>query len=323
MTTRAPIGPWPELPLEPWRGTKDTLHLVSQLLGKTLLATCAPQNHWWHTALRVSSRGLAGPTPVGERGLDLELDLVEHAVVLRTAGRERRLPLGGGRSMHAYLDGFRTLLRDVGLDVELWPTPVEVASPIPFDRDDAPRPYDRAQAHRFFDVLRRCDAALKGLAGRFVGKQSPVHFFWGSFDLAATRFSGRRAPERPGADPVTREAYSHEVISFGFWPGGVTQTGVAVDGPVIYAYAVPEPEGFRDARVPAPASYDPRLGEFVLPYDAVARRPEPAAEIQAFCEAVYDAGATLGGWDRATLEREGAPGKAPAIAHADLHPTTH
>jgi hypothetical protein len=260
---------------------------------------------------------------VGERGLDLELDLVEHAVVLRTAGRERRLPLGGGRSMHAYLDGFRTLLRDVGLDVELWPVPVEVASPVSFDHDDAPRPYDRAQAHRFFDVLRRCDAALKGLAGRFVGKQSPVHFFWGSFDLAATRFSGRRAPERPGADPVTREAYSHEVISFGFWPGGVTQAGVAVDGPVIYAYAVPEPEGFRDARVPAPASYDPRLGEFVLPYDAVARRPDPAAEIQAFCEAVYDAGATLGGWDRAALERDGAPGAAPAIAHADLHPTTH
>jgi len=323
MTTGAPMGPWPELPLEPWRGTRDTLHLVSQLLGKTLLATCQPQNHWWHTALRVTARGLASPAPAGERGLDLELDLVDHAIVVRTPGRDRRLPLVGGRSMHAYLDGYRALLRDVGLDVELWPVPVEVVAPVPFDRDDVPRPYDRAQAHQFFDVLRRCDAALKGLAGRFLGKQSPVHFFWGSFDLAATRFSGRRAPQRSGADPVTREAYSHEVISFGFWPGGVNQVGVAVDAPVLYAYAAPEPDGFRDAHVPDPGRYDTRLGEFVLPYDEIAPRPDPAAEIRAFCEAVYAAGAALGGWDRAILERDAAPAATPAHAHADVHPITH
>jgi hypothetical protein len=323
MKTGAPMGPWPELPLEPWRGTRDTLHLVSQLLGKTLLATCAPQNHWWHAALRVTARGLASLAPVGDRGLDLELDLVEHAVVVRTPGRERRMPLVADRSMHAYLDGYRALLREVGVDVELWPVPVEVPAPVPFDGDDVPRPYDRAQAATFFQVLRRCDAALKALAGRFVGKQSPVHFFWGSFDLAATRFSGRRAPERPGADPVTREAYSHEVISFGFWPGGVSQTGVAVDEPIVYAYAVPEPDGFRDAAVPAPGRYDGRLGEFVLPYDAVARRPDPAAEIRAFCEAAYEAGATLGRWDRPALERDGAPAAASAHAHTDLHPVVH
>jgi hypothetical protein len=322
MTTGAPLGPWPELPLAPWRGTRDTLHLVSQLVGKTLLATCAPQNHWWHAALRVTARGLAGPAPAGERGLDLELDLVDHALVARTPARERRLPLVAGRSMHAYLDAYRALLREVGLGAELWPMPVEVPGAVPFDRDETPRPYDRAQAHRFWDVLRRCDAALKALAGRFVGKQSPVHFFWGSFDLAATRFSGRRAPPRPGADPVTREAYSHEVISFGFWPGGVTQGGVAVEEPIVYAYAAPEPDGFRDAAVPAPGRYDLRVGEFVLPYDEIARRSDPAAEIRAFCEAVYDAGAALGRWDRAALEREGAPAAAPAAAHGDLHPIT-
>jgi hypothetical protein len=323
MTTGAPKGPWPELPLEPWRPTRDTLHLVSQLLGKTLLATCSPQNHWWHTALRVSARGLAGPAPAGEGGLDLELDLVAHALVVRSSGRAASLPLGGGRSMRGYLDAWRALLRDAGLDVPLWPMPVEIPGAVRFDEDETPRVYDPEQAHRFFEVLRRCDAALKGLSGRFVGKQSPVHFFWGSFDLAATRFSGRRAPERQGADPVTREAYSHEVVSFGFWPGGVSQGGVRVDEPVLYAYAAPEPEGFRDAEVPAPARYDPRLGELLLPYAQVCGGDDPAASIQAFCEAAYETAATLGGWDREALDRPAAPPAAAAGAHPDLHPTVH
>lgn len=325
MTIDAPRGPWPELPLAPWRETRDTLHLVSQLLGKTLLATCTPQNHWWHTALRVTARGLAGPAPAraGERAFDLELDLADHVVAVRTDGRSWTLPLVAGRSLHEYLDGYLRLLRDAGLDVRLWTTPVEVPDPVPFDRDDAPRAYDPAAAHRFWEVLRRCDAALRGLSAGFVGKQSPVHFFWGSFDLAATRFSGRRAPERAGADPVTREAYSHEVVSFGFWPGGVTTGGVAVDEPVLYAYAAPEPDGFRDAPVPGRARYDARLGEFVLPYEAIRARADPAAEIQAFCEAVYAAAAALGGWDRAALERQPAPRAVPAAAHPDLHPTVH
>jgi hypothetical protein len=326
MTAEAPQGPWPQLPLAPWRGTRDTLHLVSQLVGKTLLAACPPQNHWWHAALRVTARGLASPAPLEGAGgpVDLSLDLVDHAVVVATAGRARALPLGGGRSMRQYLDAYRALLADAGLAIWLWPTPVEVPGPVPFDADDAPRAYDPAAARRFHDVLRRCDAALRALAGRFVGKQSPVHFFWGSFDLAATRFSGRRAPERPGADPVTREAYSHEVISFGFWPGGVTQTGVAVDEPVLYAYAAPEPDGFRDAGVPAPARYEARLGEFVLPYEEIRAGPDPAAEIAAFCEAVYVAGATLGDWDRGALERpRPADAAAPPAAHLDVHPWSH
>jgi hypothetical protein len=224
--------------------------------------------------------------------------------------------------MHAFLDAYLRLLRDAGVEVHLWPVPVEVPDPVPFDRDEAPRPYDREAAHRFWEVLRRCDAALRELAGGFLGKQSPVHFFWGSFDLAATRFSGRRAPPRAGADPVTREAYSHEVISFGFWPGGVTQTGIAVDEPVIYAYAAPEADGFRDAEVPEPARYDAQLGEFVLPYEAVRTDHDPGARIREFCEAVYEAGATAGGWDRAALDRAAEPpADRPAAAHSDVHPT--
>jgi hypothetical protein len=289
--------------------------MTSQLVGKTLLALCPPQNHWWHTALRVSARGLVGSAPAAEgaRALDLELDLVDHQLAVCSGGHTASLPLRP-RSMRALLDEYLRLLRGAGVHVRLWTTPVEVPNPVPFDRDDAPREYDPEAARRFFEVLRRCDAALRPLANEFVGKQSPVHFFWGSFDLAATRFSGRRAPERPGADPVTREAYSHEVISFGFWPGGLTPTGIAVDEPVLYAYAAPMPPGFQDASVPAPGRWDPTLGEFLLPYEAIRTDADPAARIRDFCEAVYDAGATLGRWDRATVER------APPPEHDLSHP---
>jgi hypothetical protein len=181
--------------------------------------------------------------------------------------------------------------------------PVELPDPIPFERDEIHRDYDAAWAGRFGRVLRSCDAAIRTLADDFVGKQSPVHFFWGSFDLAATRFSGRRAPERPDADPVTREAYSHEVVSFGFWPGGLTPTGIEVEEPLLYGYAAPEPAGFREARLAPAARYDERLGEFVLPYDAVRAARDPAAEIRAFCSGVYEAAAIGGRWDRAALER--------------------
>jgi hypothetical protein len=199
---------------------------------------------------------------------------------------------------------YMALLRDLGVDVHIWTMPVEVADPIPFDRDEVHRDYDAAAAHRFWQVLRRCDATLRTLSNEYVGKQSPVHFFWGSFDLAATRFSGRRAPERPGADPVTREAYSHEVISFGFWPGGVLQTGASVGEPIFYAYAAPEPPGLKDARVsPAAARYDATLGEFVLPYEAVRTSADPAGAVREFCESAYEAGSRLGSWDRAALER--------------------
>jgi hypothetical protein len=306
---------WPALPLAPWRATRDTLHLWTQLMGKTLLAAAPPQNHWWHTTLRVSSRGLATPAfSTGELAFELELDLVDHVLeVRRSDGRSMSMPLVA-RSVRSFHEEYMAVLRALGLDVHLWTTPVEIPDPIPFERDDVHASYDPAAARAFFEVLRRCDAVLRSLANGFCGKQSPVHFFWGSFDLAATRFSGRRAPPRAGADPVTREAYSHEVISFGFWPGGALPNGATVDEPILYAYAAPQPEGFRDAAVrPAAARYDGGLGEFVLPYEAARNERDPAAAIRAFCESVYEAGATLGGWDRAALERPpDEPRAAPA-----------
>jgi hypothetical protein len=322
MAREQATHPWPALPLAPWRATRDTLHMVTQLVGKTLLARAHPQNHWWHSALRVSARGLASPSPFGDgdRELDIELDLVDHVLAVRSNGRSMAMPLVP-RSLHAFHDEYLAILRALGVDVHIRTTPCEVPDPVPFDSDEALREYDAAAAHRFWQVLRRCDAALKDLANAYLGKQSPVHFFWGSFDLAATRFSGRRAPERPGADRVTREAYSHEVISFGFWPGGATQTGLHVDEPVLYAYAAPEPAGFRDAALrPAAARYDARLGEFLLPYEAVRTASDPAAEVRAFCEDAYAAGAALGGWDRAALER--APPGLAADTRGGPRPAT-
>lgn len=313
--TRVPAAAaWPHLPLAPWDGTRHALHMWTQIMGKTLLALAPAQNHWWHTALRVSARGLASPVPIPtpDGWLDLELDLVDHVLAVRTDRRTDAIALAP-RSVHAFYDEYRALLDALGVRARFSPVPCEVPDPIPFDRDDAPRPYDAEAANCFRQVLRRCAAALESLCDGFLGKQSPVHFFWGSFDLAATRFSGRRAPERPGADAVTREAYSHEVISFGFWPGGAAASGVRVEEPVLYAYAAPEPPGFRDADLGvAGARYDARLGEFLLPYAAARAAPDPAAEIRAFCEAAYRAGASLGGWDRAALERAArAPAPGP------------
>jgi hypothetical protein len=323
MAHERSIDPWPELPLESWRATRDALHMWTQIVGKTMLALAPAQNHWWHSALHVSGRGLRTASPLcgPEHVLDVELDLVDHVLAIRTDGRIEVMPLRAG-SVHRFYDDYMALLGALGVDVHIWTTPVEVVDPVPFDGDDAARPYDAAAANRFWQVLRRCDAALRGLSNAYVGKQSPVHFFWGSFDLAATRFSGRRAPERAGADPITREAYSHEVISFGFWPGGTTPAGVRVDEPVLYAYAAPEPAGFRDAPVrPSEARYDPRLGEFVVPYAAVRAAADPARLVQAFCLDAYEAGATLGGWDRAALERPPEPRPAfGAAKHGGLHP---
>jgi len=294
----------------------------TQMIGKTLLVSL-PQNHWWHSALHVTARGIATPAPIvlGERSVEIEFDFVDHVMAVRTDERSVTTPLRP-RTVRAFYEEYLALLRAVGVGVHIWTTPVEVPGAIPFDRDEVNRDYDAAAAHRFWQVLRRCDAALKDLAGSFVGKQSPVHFFWGSFDLAATRFSGRPAPERPGADPVTREAYSHEVISFGFWPGGVLPNGATYDEPMFYAYAAPEPDGFRRAVVEPPAAgYDDKLGEFVLPYEAVRTSDAPAALVAAFCESPYAAGATLDRWNREALERRATPRTGTgAAAHAAVHP---
>jgi hypothetical protein len=304
---------WPDLPLDEWRATRDTLHMWTQIAGKTLLATCPPQNHWWHSTLRVSARGLASlPALDGDRSFQLELDLVEHRLDVRVSdGRAASMPLAA-RPVRDFYREYMAMLSALGLDVHIWTMPVEVPDPIPFDRDDVHREYDPAAAHRFWQVLRSCDAAFRVLGESWVGKQSPVQFFWGSFDLASTRFSGRRAPERPGADRVTREAYSHEVISFGFWPGGGLPGGATVDEPILYAYAAPEPPGFREARAqPPPTRYDAAVGEFVLPYAAARSAKDPQGAVLAFCRSVYLAGATLGGWDRASLERDTAAPTPP------------
>jgi hypothetical protein len=297
----------------------------TQIVGKTLLARVPARNHWWHAALRVTSRGLASvpfPGEDGERSFDVELDLVDHLLTIRASDGQRAvLPLAT-RPVRDFYAEYVERLRALRIDARIWTTPVEVAEPIPFDRDDVHGEYDPAWAHRFWQVLRRCAAAFETLADGFVGKQSPVQFFWGSFDLASTRFSGRRAPERPGADRVTREAYSHEVISFGFWPGGTLPSGVRWDEPILYAYAAPTPDGFSAAAVRPPAArWDQNLGEFVLPYAAARAAADPAAELRAFCESVYDAGAALGRWDREALERHGeAPRDAGHGAPEGLHP---
>ena len=312
-------SPWPELPLAEWLPTRDTLHMWTQIAGKTLLAACPPQNHWWHTTLLVSARGLASrPALDGGRSFELEFDLIDHQLMVRVSdGRSKSLPLES-RPVRDFYREYMSLLASLGIDVHIWTTPVEVPDPIPFDQDEVHHEYDRAAARRFWEVLRRCDAGFRTFGDGWLGKQSPVHFFWGSFDLASTRFSGRRAPERPGADRVTREAYSHEVISFGFWPGGRMLGGARVDEPVFYAYAAPEPGGFREARVaPAAARYDARLGEFLLPYAAARSAQSPEATLQAFCQSVYQAGASLGNWDRAALERGAAPPPQERAAHPE------
>jgi len=311
------LPPWPDLALSSWRETRDTLHMWTQVVGKTLLA-CPAQNHFWHCALHVSARGLVSAVPIlrGDRSVEIELDLVDHVLVVRSDGRSITTPLVA-RTVRAFHEEYLGLLRAVGLDLHIWTMPVEVPRPVPLDRDEVHREYDPLAANRFWQVLRRCDGALKEFASSFVGKQSPVQFFWGSFDLALTRFSGRRAPERPGADFVTREAYSHEEISFGFWPGGVLQSGATYEYPMFYAYAAPEPAGFRRAKVkPEAAGYEERLGEFVLPYEVVRTSEDPAAVVREFCQSVYEVGATLGRWDREAVESEPSPRHIPG---ADTH----
>jgi hypothetical protein len=300
---------WPELPLAGWRDTCATLHLWTQVVGKIRLASTPLVNHWWNVPLYLTPRGLTTSLlHHGDIAFEIQLDLLDHRLEVTTSdGVFGAMPLVAQpvSRFHAQL---RALLRDLGLEVPIWTTPVEVADPIPFERDDVHAAYDPGWVERFFRVLLAVEAVLGVFRSRFVGKASPVHFFWGSFDLAVTLFSGRRAPARPGADRITREAYSHEGMSFGFWPGGG-----AVDAS-FYAYAAPEPSGFADARViPAAARYHPELREFVLPYAAVRADPSPAERLIEFCESAYAAGAELGEWDRAALERtaEGAGATPP------------
>ncbi len=294
---------WPELSYPAWRDTAATLQLWTQIVGKIRLALSPWLNHGWHVPLYVSARGLGtSPIPVGHEILELEFDFISHLLRVRTSsGEERELPLQP-QSVADFYSRILAILKDIRIEVAINEMPNEVADPVRFSEDRVHASYDRDAAHRFWRALVQVDRVFKLFRTGFLGKSSPVHFFWGSFDLAVTRFSGRSAPLHPGGvpglpDPVTREAYSHEVSSAGFWPGGD-----AFPQPAFYSYAYPEPPGFRDATVTPGASFDVTLGEFILPYDTVREAEDPDALLLDFLVTTYHAAADAGGWDRATLE---------------------
>jgi hypothetical protein len=297
-------SPWPELPLEAWVDTYATLHLWMQVVGKVRLTLTPWMNHSWHVTLYVTARGLSTSLiPSAQRPFEIEFDFVAHRLAVKTAaGAERHVPLRA-QSVAAFYAQLMAALHDLGIEVAIHRTPNEVADPIPFDRDEVHGSYDPEYANRFWRVLVQADRVFKTFRSRFVGKCSAVHFFWGAPDLAVTRFSGRAAPVHPGGipnlpDAIAREAYSHEVSSCGFWPGGGPYPA-----PAFYAYAYPEPPGFADAAVqPDGAFYHRDLREFLLPYEAVRQASDPDGALLQFLQSTYEAAATLAGWDRASLE---------------------
>jgi hypothetical protein len=297
---------WPELPYAAWKDTCATLHLWTQIVGKTCVALAPWLNHSWHIALHLTARGLATPLiHTGDRDLQVEFDFVDHVLWLRiSTGEARRIELKpmAVADFHA---AFMKALHDLGIDVRVHGVPNEMPEVIPFAQDRIHDSYDRDFVGRFWRVLVRTHEIFAHFRTSFLGKTSPVHFFWGGFDLAVTRFSGRRAPEHPGGiphlpDAITREAYSHEVSSAGFWPGGPP-----IDYAAFYSYAYPAAEGYASSPVrPAQAFFHPELGEFILPYDAVRKAPDPNATLLAFLQSTYVAAAETGKWNRAELECE-------------------
>jgi hypothetical protein len=291
---------WPELPLEAWQDTYATLHMWTQIVGKVRLALSPRVNHWWEVPLYVTARGLTtSAIPYGDGIFEVQFDFIVHELVIQTSwGASKTMELKP-RSVAEFYAEFMSALRSLGIEVKFWTMPCEVPNPVRFERDTQHTSYDREYAHRVWKILVLCDTIFKEFRAGFIGKESPVHFFWGSFDLCVTRFSGRRAPERPGADSITREAYSHEVISSGFWPGGGDVKGAA-----FYAYAAPEPPGLAEEKVkPAAAFYHPGMKEFLLMYDDVRRAASPREALLSFLESTYEAGANLARWDRKELER--------------------
>lgn len=297
---------WPALPLEAWRDTSETLHLWLQIAGKVRLAKSPWINHSWHVTLYVTPRGLTTSSiPCGDRSLEIEFDFQRHVLRVQVSdGGEASFALEP-MSVASFYRKLMAALEDLGVAVEIYGKPNEIPDPIiPFKDDEDHRSYDPEYANRFWRVLVQADRVFKVFRARFIGKCSPVHFFWGAPDLAVTRFSGRLAPQHPGGVPnlpdwIAREAYSHEVCSAGFWQGSGP-----VPYPAFYSYAYPEPEGYRTARVePREAFYSEDLGEFILPYDAVRQADSPDDALLAFLESTYDAAARFGHWDRPSLER--------------------
>jgi hypothetical protein len=300
---------WPSLPLDEWKDTYATLHMWTQIVGKIRFALTPWVNHSWHVTLYVTSRGLTtSPIPYGERTFQIDFDFIDHRLVIETSGGDVLFIELRPRTVADFYAEVTSALRGLGLDVHIHTLPNEVQDPIPFEKDVQHKSYDTEYANRFWRILVQTDRVFKEFRARFIGKCSPVHFFWGSFDMAVTRFSGRAAPTHPGGVPhlpdvVAREAYSHEVSSCGFWPGG----GPA-PYPVYYSYAYPAPDGFRDAPVnPKDAFYSADLGEFLLPYDEVRKAEKPDAVLLDFLQSTYEAAADLAKWDRPALERDKLP----------------
>lgn len=296
---------WPALPLQEWKPTLDTLHMWTQIVGKLRLKLAPAVNHWWHVPLYVCPQGLTtGAMPYKDRTLQATFDFREHALLLQC---NDSLPKFIGlypRSVADFYGEFSEVLTALEVEVKIWTMPVEVPNPIRFEEDKVHASYDREAVERFSRILQTIDPVFQEFRGRFLGKSSPVHFFWGSFDLAVTRFNGHRAPEREGADPITREAYSHEVISVGWWPGGDSPWGPSIEYPAFYAYAAPEPERFSEVRIrPTQAFYHNELHEFLLRYDDVRTSSDPKRVLLDFCQSSYDAAADLGHWERSELER--------------------
>ena len=303
--------PWPELPTAAWRGTYDTLHLWTQIVGKIRLARTPWLNHSWHVTLYVTTRGLTtSPIPDGTRSFQIDFDLIDHLLRISTSdGGQRQFALAG-QSVASFHAAAMAALAELGIELEIDDMPSELPDPIRFSQDRVHASYDPAAARRFFQVLVDVDRVFKQFRTGFLGKASPVHFFWGRFDLAVTRFSGRRAPRHPGgvpnlSDAVACEAYSHEECSAGFWPGSG-----AIDYPAFYSYVYPEPAGYRAARVqPDAAFFSEALGEYILPYDAVRTAEHPDRTLLEFLQTSYEAAANAANWDRETLEcASGQPG---------------
>ncbi|HEU4414567.1 MAG TPA: DUF5996 family protein [Candidatus Angelobacter sp.] len=304
---------WPALPLDAWRDTRDTLHMWTQIVGKVRLALTPKTNHWWNVALHVTARGLTtAAIPYGDRVFEIEFDFLEHQLIIKTCDPATRTVPLGPRSVADFYQEFMAALRSLKIDVKIWNMPVEIPDPIAFDQDRVHAAYDKEYARRFWRILVSVDDVFQVFRSRFIGKSSPVHFFWGSFDLAVTRFSGRPAPPRSDPDPVLRkimqEAYSHEVISAGWWPG----TGEMKDA-AFYAYVAPAPQGYAQQKVrPAAASYQEQMGEFLLQHEEVRRAASPTATLLDFLQSTYEAGANLGAWDRKALERPQEPAAGAA-----------
>ena len=302
---RASPGDWPDLPLSDWADTCATLHLWMQVVGKIRLAHAPMVNHWWQVPLYVTCRGLTtSPIPYGGRSFQIDFDFLDHRLMLHTSSGDIETIALGPRSVADFYAELMGRLRGLGLETRIWTTPVEIPDAIPFERDRSHAAYDAEYAARFWRVLVQVDRVLTEFRGQFLGKVSPVHFFWGSFDMAVTRFSGRTAPPLTGETPnlgawVMQEAYSHEVSSCGFWPGngGFGQAA-------FYSYAYPEPDGFAAAPMAAEGTYyDEGLGQFILPYEVVRQAASPDEHLMRYLTSTYEAAASLARWDRAALER--------------------